>query len=441
MRRPSSIALRLAVWLSIGTGVLWLGAATISTNVLRHELAEAFDDTLRQSAYRLLPLALHDLREPSEHALPISSPSDADGISFTYLVFDGAGKVLLRAEDAPTTLSPFPSGEGFLRIGERHAFAAIDSPTGYGIVVLETSDYRGEALWDAVGALFWPLAFLLPLGAAGIWFAVRLALRPVERLRREIAERGSGNLSPLSKDVHPAELAPIAREVAALLGRLAAAMDAERQFAANSAHELRTPIAGALAQTQRLAIELGDHPAGSRVRDVENSLRKLARLSEKLLQLARLDAGFARSDVPVDLGPFVDLVVRDFVGSRDGAPRVSLKVLDGADLVWPIDPDAFAIALRNLIQNGLSHGENDAPVEVIAGPGPIIRVFSRGPVVPAELLARLSQRYARGDTASRGTGLGLAIVDAIMEQVGGHLSLHSPASGRSDGFEAQLSLP
>ena len=441
MKRRSSIALRLAVWLSIGTGVLWLGAATISTNVLRHELAEAFDDTLQQSAYRLLPLALHDLREPFEHALPISGPPGADRMSFTYLVFDGAGNVLLRAEDAPTALSPVPPGDGFLRIGERHAFAAIDNRTGYGIVVLETSDYRGQALWDAVGALFWPLAGLLPIGAAGIWFAVRLAMRPVERLRREIAERGSGNLSPLSKDAHPAELAPIAREVAALLGRLKAAMDVEKDFAANSAHELRTPIAGALAQTQRLAVELGDHPAGSRVREVENSLRKLSQLSEKLLQLARLDAGFARSEVPVDLGPVVDLVVRDLTTMRDGAARVSLTILNDADLVWSIDPDAFAIALRNLIQNGMSHGEKDAPVEVIAGPGAVLRVCSRGAVVPAELLARLSQRYARGDTASRGTGLGLSIVDAIMEQGGGHLSLYSPARGRSDGFEAQLSLP
>ena len=104
----------------------------------------------------------------------------------------------------------------------------------------------------------------------------------------------------------------MAHEVAALLGRLKAAMDIEKEFAANSAHELRTPIASALAQTQRLAVELGDHPAGSRVLEVENSLRQLSQLSEKLLQLARLDAGFALSDVRVDLEPVVELVVRDF---------------------------------------------------------------------------------------------------------------------------------
>lgn len=441
MKRRFSIALRLAVWLSIGTSLLWLGAAAISTNVLQHELAEAFDDTLRQSAFRLLPLALHDLREPSEHALPISGASDQEPGYFTYVVHDGAGNVVIRADDAPAALSVVPSGDGFRTIEGRHAFAASDRRTGFGIVVLESSDHRSEALWDAAGALFWSLAGLLPLGAAGIWFAVRLAMRPLERLRSDIAERDSSNLTPVRDDGHPVELAPIANEVAALLLRVKAAMDVEKEFAANSAHELRTPIAGALAQTQLLAYELGDHPAGSRVMEVESSLRKLSQLSEKLLQLARLDAGFARSDVPVDLRPVIDLVARDFQAMRQMSDRLSLTILDGADLFRRIDPDAFAIALLNLIQNGLSHGETDAVVEVIAGPGPILHVRSQGPVVAAELLARLSQRYTRGETVSRGTGLGLSIVDAIMEQSGGRLSLHSPAPGQNDGFEAQLTLP
>ncbi|WDR01540.1 histidine kinase dimerization/phospho-acceptor domain-containing protein [Devosia algicola] len=283
MKWPYSIALRLAIWLSVGTCLLWLGAAAISTNVLQHELAESFDEGLRQSAYRLLPLALHDLWEPSEHALPIAATEGAAAGSFTYLVYDSTGKVVIRAEDAPQVLSSIPSGDGFLLIGNRRAFAASDHRSGFGIVVLETSNYRGEALRDAIGALFWPLAGLLPLGAAGIWFAVRLAMSPLERLRREIAERGGANLSPLSNNKHPVELAPIAQEVAALLVRLKSAMDIEREFAANSAHELRTPIAGALAQTQRLAYEPGEHPAQSRIRDIESALRNLSHLSEKAL--------------------------------------------------------------------------------------------------------------------------------------------------------------
>lgn len=266
-------------------------------------------------------------------------------------------------------------------------------------------------------------------------------MRPVEHLRREIAERGGSNLAPLIKDDHPRELAPIAREVAALLGRLKAAMDVEKQFAANSAHELRTPIAGALAQTQLLAAELGGHPSAPRLKEVESALRQLSHLSEKLLQLARLDAGFARSEVSLDLAPVVELVVGDFQSRDDAMTRVTLEVVEDAYFTASIDPDAFAIALRNLIQNGITHGRADAVVEVIAGPGKVLRVRSQGPVVPGELLVRLTERYERGQAAARGTGLGLSIVDAIMEQSGGRLSLFSPARGRNDGFEAQLTLP
>ncbi|HTM79421.1 MAG TPA: HAMP domain-containing sensor histidine kinase, partial [Devosia sp.] len=265
-------------------------------------------------------------------------------------------------------------------------------------------------------------------------------MRPLIRFSRDIALRDSGNLAPLSAEGQPAELAPIAREVTALLDRLKAAMDAERSFAANSAHELRTPIAGALAQTQRLALDLGGHPAKGRVRDIERSLRHLSILSEKLLQLARLEAGFARSDTLVDLHPVIDLVVRDFQTVQASAGRISLTVDPQARLFARINPDAFAIALRNLIQNGLIHGEKDGTVSVEAGLGPTVAVRNQGAVVPPAILAQLGTRFARGDTSASGTGLGLAIVSAIMRQAGGQLILNSPAPGDPAGFLGTLAF-
>ncbi len=76
------------------------------------------------------------------------------------------------------------------------------------------------------------------------------------RLSGDIAGRGVSNLAPLDISDQPAELRPIAARSPALMERLRTALDAERAFAANSAHELRTPIAGALAQTQRMIAEL-----------------------------------------------------------------------------------------------------------------------------------------------------------------------------------------
>ena len=80
-------------------------------------------------------------------------------------------------------------------------------------------------------------------------------MKPVLRLSRDIAA-AAPNLAPLDISDQPSELRPIAEAVARLVERLRAALDAERAFAANSAHELRTPIAGALARTQRMIAEL-----------------------------------------------------------------------------------------------------------------------------------------------------------------------------------------
>ena len=307
--------------------------------------------------------------------------------------------------------------------------------------MLETSNARDEALWGAIAGLLWPLAALLPLVGLGIWQAVRVALQPVKRLSRDVAQRSGTNLTPLDDDDQPAELAPIAREIEGLLGRLRAAMEAERTFAASSAHELRTPIAGALAQTQRLARELGDHVAAPRLKEVEHALRGLSDLSEKLLQLSRLEAGFARSEEVVDLAPVLELVLRDFEAQSATRGRVYLERHPGAQLRQRINPDAFAIALRNLIQNALIHGAPQGPVLVEVGPGATVTVRNHGPIVTPDVLARLTERFARGATRAGGTGLGLAVVATIMQQVGGQLLLRSPVTGWSDGFEASLRFP
>jgi two-component system OmpR family sensor kinase len=421
-------------------------------------LEDAFDETLRQSAIRLLPLANREVdddsrprgpvprlerednrgrgRRDDDTPVPVAPPLAIE--AFTYLVFGEDGGIRVRADDAPSVLPALPAADGFLSIDGKRAFKSTDRRNGTGILVLETTNARRDALWGAVAGLLWPLAALLPLVALGIWQAVRIAMRPVERLSRDVAMRGGANLSPLNDDDQPIELAPIAREIEGLLGRLRAAMEAERTFAASSAHELRTPIAGALAQTQRLARELGDHPSAPRLKEIETSLRGLSELSEKLLQLSRLEAGFARSEIAFDLGPVLDLVIRDFAAQSSTAGRVRYQRHDPVHLTQRINPDAFAIAVRNLIQNALIHGAADGTVFVEAGPGAVVRVRNHGPVVAPEVMARLTERFARGATRASGTGLGLAVVATIMAQANGSLTLSSPAESFGDGFEAML---
>lgn len=439
--RRSSIAWRLAIGLSLMTAILWLGAAAISGYVVYRELGQAFDQSLEQSAFRLLPLAVHRLREPEEHDEELRvGGEDSEDAFFSYAVLRANGAVVVRGNDVPDEILAAAFVEGFSDIDGRRAFALTDRRSSFRIVVFERTEHRAEALAESIGGLLWPLAALLPLIAAGIWYAVRLAMRPVERLRRDVASRDRSNLAPIDTTDQPVELAPIAEAIGELIERLRAALDAERAFAASSAHELRTPIAGALAQVQRLAIELGDGRDTARLREIETALRHLSQLSEKLLQRARLEAGFARSARSHDLLPVLRLVVRDVQSLSLNAGRVELMVPPEASLAGHIDPDAFAIAVRNLIDNALLHGEADGPVEVRVEPGNGLAVANDGRPVPPETLARLAQPFARGDTTARGTGLGLSIVQTIMDQTGGKLELFSPAPGSTAGFLAVLRL-
>lgn len=428
-----SLFWQLAIGLSVMTGLLWLGAAAISAAVMSHAINEAYDYALEQAASRLLPLAMHDLREPGERRRIESD--DGQGGEFSYVVRSRAGDVVLNDGELPETILPAIVGDGYFDTDIGRAYASTDPRSGFSIVVLEAESERREALQDGGWALIGPLAALLPLVALGVWFALSLALAPLRRLRADLAERGRHNLAPLDPTAYPPELAPIVSELAGLLDRLQHALDAERAFAASSAHELRTPIAGALAQTQLLAAELVGHPAALRTADIENALRKLSRLSERLLQLTRLEAGFARSEKDVDLLSIIRLVTRDF--SANGA-QVNLDIAAAADPTGRVDADAFALLLRNLIDNALRHGAQDAPIRVLVESDGTLRVINRGPVVPPDVLNGLGRPFVRGASAASGTGIGLSMVRSVVEQAGGSLSFYSPARDQEDGFEVAV---
>ena len=235
----------------------------------------------------------------------------------------------------------------------------------------------------------------------------------------------------------PRELLPIADAVDGLIARVAAAMEAERPFAANSAHELRTPLAGSLAQTQRLIEELDGSPTADRARQIEASLVRLRTMADKLLQLSRADAGIASAGRSVDLLPALRLLIEDARRANPGR-EITLSIAPGAGLVAPIDLDAFGIVIRNLLENAILHGR--PPIEVSTD-DTAIEIVNGGPVVTPEALARLKTRFVRGQTSSSGSGLGLAIADTIVRQSGGTLDLISPAPGREDGFCARIVLP
>ena len=106
-----------------------------------------------------------------------------------------------------------------------------------------------------------------------------------------------------------------------------------------------------------------------------------------------------------------------------------------------IDPDAFVILLRNLIENALKYGAADQTVEVSLTDQALLWVVNGGPAVPEPVLQRLTERFVRGHSEISGSGLGLAITKTIVQGVNARMKLVSPAAGRQEGFDVCVWLP
>ncbi|MDO9524563.1 MAG: ATP-binding protein [Gemmobacter sp.] len=439
MRAPRSIQARLALLIGVAVTVLWVAAASLTSTILRHEMDEVFDSALQETAQRILPLAVLDIIDREEEGISqrIADLRAHDEL-FTYIVRDAQGRIVLQSHAADVAMFPPYDGVGFRQTATHRLYFDAALQDSITIAIAEPLDHRKAVAREMQMGLGLPLLLVIPLCLAAIIAAVRLGFRPVLRLRDTLAMRGTRDLSPIASADLPSEVIPIAAAVNQLLARLQGAFDAERSFAANAAHELRTPLAGAIAQAQRLQAETKDQDAGRRAAEIETTLKRLTRLSEKLMQLARAEGGRLRSGQPADLRPVLSLVVADFarLASSD---RIVLNISD-TPVISDIDPDAFGILCRNLLENALKHGVPSSPVTVSLAADGHLSVANDGPVIAPDILPQLMTRFERGAGAGDGSGLGLAIVRTITDRAGCAFTLTSPRPGSVEGVEAVVAL-
>lgn len=439
MTLPASLQGRLALALGVGLSVLWLLTAWATATLLRHEMDEVFDSTLEETAQRILPLVVLDIISREEEGISqrIATLREHEEF-FTYVVRDDQGRVLIRSHTASDADFPAFDGMGFRQTATHRLYYDAALQGTITIAVAEPLSHRAEVARDVLVGLALPLIVVIPLGLFGVFWIVRRSLRPVRRFSTALSRRGARDLSALDNDSLPREIQPVAGAVNDLLDRLGRALEAERGFTSNAAHELRTPLAAALAQTQRLMAETSDTSAAARAGEIEGALKRLTRLSEKLMQLARAEGGRVRQNSLSDLRPVLNMVLADFQ-RMTGAAAIQSTVA-AVPVLSDLDPDAFAIVARNLIENALRHGGGGTSVQV-ALTTDSLEVINDGPPLTADSLAGLTARFVRGQSLSGGSGLGLAIVQAIADGAEAHLQLYSPAQGREDGFEAVFQLP
>jgi signal transduction histidine kinase len=289
------------------------------------------------------------------------------------------------------------------------------------------------------------LPLLLAVVAAVTWLVTRRALRPVERIRHELAAiMGSSDLSrrvpePAAQDA----IGRLARTTNQTLAALEASLEQQHRFVADASHELRNPIA-----SLRTQLEVGAaHPALLDVHGAVKDVARLQRLATDLLLLARLDAGERLSaQARVDLGELAleQVALARTVNDRSGRVPVRTGLL--ADVEVAGSGRQLARILANLIDNAQRHAATEVVVSVrAAGDGrAVLEVADDGDGVPEDQRERIFERFVRLDDArSRddgGTGLGLAIARDLARRHGGTLKA-AAREGRGAVFTLELPVP
>ena len=285
------------------------------------------------------------------------------------------------------------------------------------------------------------------LSAGVLWLVIRRSLRPIDQVAAEINRLGEEDLSArLEAPNAPKEIQPVTERLNDLLGRLEIAFRRERSFSSNVAHELRTPLAGLRSMIE---VALSRPRGGGEYREaLSDSLQvttQMQAMVEKLLSLARLDAGQVRT-APQSVA-INDLVRACWAPLADCAEarrlRIQWELGPPASVVT--DPSLLEVALRNVLENAVAHADDGGSVRietVVGGDRADIRVTNTGSTLPQEEAERVFERFWRGDAARTAagvhSGLGLSLVKKIAEVLGGAARVRSRAGGE---FEITLSIP
>ena len=442
---PWSLRRRLLAAIVAASSVLWLASLGIVATIAWHETNEVFDDALEESGYMIMAATT----EWNERGLLAATrPDGGHGrkVDMQYQIVVG-GRVIQRTGGAPAQpfVPNFRKDDGFAdpEVNARRwrVFVVRDEARRFEVQVGQQYKKRLDILEELAEHLWLPVLGLLALLALACWLITGRVLKPLRETASAIARKTPDDLALVPTDGQPREVLPLVTALNGVLGRLDGALQAERRFTADAAHELRTPLAGLHMHVQLLQRQ---HPElAAPFQKLRHDIGRSTALVDSLLTLARLDP-LARAELvrePVALAPLLEQLVASH-GAEAARRGIAFELRCDLAHVHAHGP-MLAIMLRNLVDNALRYCPDGSRIAIDAhwhAGRARIAVRDDGPGVDDASRQRLTERFFRVlGHGQAGSGLGLSIVKRIADLHGIDLAFGAGLDGR--GLGVTLDLP
>ena len=465
LSNSGSLRVRLAALFGI---VLLVGGALVlfaTSNFATQAADEAYDKLLASAALTAMEnLSVKDKKIAFDlpyASLDTLSLSENDRV--TYRLKSESGGLLTGYDGLPEP--NLKSMTKDYKDGKPHFFTATYKGEDFRFIVLERLLVESgvqEKVWLQMGqsrlartrlardltlkALVGIIALII-LGLLFVWLAAGWSLRPLFKVEDELLQRQPTDLKPLITQV-PSEATHLVEAINRFMQRLQRNQDRNHAFIAEAAHQLRTPLASLQAQAELAAEDVDSEVFRGRAERIRRNAQETNSRINQLLSYATLAH---RVDVLIPEA----VALEDVVGKclADLAPIAMTQGVElsfdnsTGDVKVTADPEALREVLRNLVDNALKYGQEDASQKEVhvslkdsANPGWVeLQVRDYGSGLPEELLQQVTRRFGRGEFRQQsGSGLGLAIVEQILRGLGGKLELENGAQG---GLKARLLLP
>jgi two-component system sensor histidine kinase TctE len=454
--RGLSLKRQLLLWLLLPQLVLFLVGGALAYRIALNYAEKAIDQSLtqlvRSLARQVKPVGSGLLVDFPKAAQDIIEQDPKDRVS--YMVSSPPGSFLLGNSRLPDPAPSFVvhTGETLLYNAQvdnkpmRVALLDVNygdstAPQRLRVQVAKSLAVQQRLTTELIADMLAPLLLLGAVLSMLVYGGISRGLQPLTRLQAQLGDRRKqvlSDLSPIELTQAPQEVRALATALNQLLSAVRRSLGQEKRFLNDAAHQLRTPLAGLISQTELALTETDPAALRDRLTKVLSGARRSAHLVHQLLSLAR-------NEVEVKLRPLdVATLARDV--AREWTPRALKAGVDlgfeGADHLSVVgEPLLLREALNNLIDNALTYAGTGSEVTLkvqAQGSQVLLEVADNGPGLSPSDLPRVFERFWRASDLPGGCGLGLAIVAEIALRHGGRAKV---SAAQPHGLRVQLLFP